>query len=142
MRNEAQPTPNAHGRGDMPQTDRVDGEYMKPKATPISEKNNSMKDGRKEVQFDESTKGKQSMKKLKVTKERFEKSRYFQRKYGKLEYVSESGNVYKTANGTVVRFITEAREYVDDDSIEEDSAEEFIIFDDPDIFKKIAEVQT
>jgi hypothetical protein len=94
---------------------------MKPKATPVSEKT--------------------TMKKLKVTKERFEKSRYFQKKYGRLEYVSESGKTYKTANGTIVRFITEAREYVDDDSIEEETAEEFIIFEDPDIFTKIAEVQ-
>ena len=119
MRKEAEPTPNAHGRGDMPQTDKVNGEYMKPKAAPISE----------------------AIKKLKVTKERFEKSRYFKRKYGKLEFVSESGKIYKTSNGTVLRFVTEAREYVDDDSIDVDSAEEFIIFDDPDIFKKIAEVQ-
>ena len=37
MRKEAQPTPNAHGRGDMPQTDQVDGEFMKPKAQPVSE---------------------------------------------------------------------------------------------------------
>jgi hypothetical protein len=36
MRKEAQPTPNAHGRGDMPQTDKVSGEYMKPKAAPVS----------------------------------------------------------------------------------------------------------
>ena len=79
-----------------------------------------------------------TMKNLKITKERFEKSRYFQKKYGKLEYVSESGKTYKTANGTIVRFVTEAREYVDDDSIETDSAEEFIIFDDPDIFNQIA----
>ena len=81
------------------------------------------------------------MKKLNITRERFEKSRYFQKKYGKLEYVSESGRTYKTANGTIVRFVTEAREYVDDDSIETESAEEFIIFEDPEIFKKIAELQ-
>lgn len=37
MRKEAEPTPNAHGRGDMPQTDRVNGEFMKPKAAPVSE---------------------------------------------------------------------------------------------------------
>ena len=44
------------------------------------------------------------MKKLNITKERFEKSRYFQRKYGKLEYVSESGNLYKTNKGKVLKF--------------------------------------
>ena len=49
------------------------------------------------------------MKKLNVTKERFEKSRYFQRKYGNLEYVSESGNMYKTNKGMVLMF----KEYTD-----------------------------
>lgn len=44
------------------------------------------------------------MKKLNITKERFEKSRYFKRKYGKLEYVSESGNLYKTNKGKVLMF--------------------------------------
>lgn len=81
------------------------------------------------------------MKKLNVTKERFEKSRYFKKKYGTLKFVSESGRTYKTDKGEVIRFVTEAREYIDDDSIEEETAEEFIIFEDPDIFKKIAEVQ-
>lgn len=37
MRQEAAPTDNAHGRGDMPQTDQVNGEFMKPKAQPVSE---------------------------------------------------------------------------------------------------------
>lgn len=37
MRKEAKPTENAHGRGDMPQTDKVNGEFMKPKAAPVSE---------------------------------------------------------------------------------------------------------
>ena len=44
------------------------------------------------------------MKKLNITKERFEKSRYFQKKYGKLEYVSESGKVFKTDKGKVLMF--------------------------------------
>lgn len=37
MREYAEPTPNAHGRGDMPQTDKVEGEFMKPTAAPVSE---------------------------------------------------------------------------------------------------------
>ena len=82
------------------------------------------------------------MKKLNVTKERFEKSRYFRLKYGKLKYVSESENVFRTDKGHVLRFVKEAREYVNDDSIEPDTAEEFIIFEDPEIFKRIAEIQT
>ena len=57
---------------------------MKPKATPVSEET--------------------KMKKLNVTKERFEKSRYFQKKYGKLEYVSESGKQFKTSKGIVLEF--------------------------------------
>lgn len=44
------------------------------------------------------------MKKLNITKERFEKSRYFQKKYGTLEYVSESGKVFKTNKGKVLMF--------------------------------------
>lgn len=44
------------------------------------------------------------MKKLNITKERFEKSKYFQDKYGKLKYVSESGNYYKTDKGQVIKF--------------------------------------
>ena len=44
------------------------------------------------------------MKKLNITKEQFNKSNYFQTKYGKLEYVSESGKVYKTNKGHVIKF--------------------------------------
>ena len=45
-----------------------------------------------------------TMKKLNITKEAFEKSRYFTRKYGKLEYVSESGKLFKTNKGKVLMF--------------------------------------
>ena len=44
------------------------------------------------------------MKKLPITKEAFEKSRYFKNKYGKLEYVSESGKVFKTDKGKILMF--------------------------------------
>ena len=44
------------------------------------------------------------MKKLNITKEGFEKSKYFTNKYGKLEYVSESGNLYKTETGNILKF--------------------------------------
>ena len=44
------------------------------------------------------------MKKLNITKERFEKSRYFTKKYGKLAYVSESGRLFKTNKGKVLMF--------------------------------------
>ena len=45
-----------------------------------------------------------NMKKLNITKEQFNRSRYFQKKYGTLEYVSESGKVYKTSKGNLIRF--------------------------------------
>ena len=44
------------------------------------------------------------MKKLNITKEQFEKSRYFKNKYGKLEYVSESGRLFKTSKGKLLKF--------------------------------------
>lgn len=44
------------------------------------------------------------MKKLSITKESFEKSKYFTKKYGKLEYVSESGKVFKTNKGKILMF--------------------------------------
>ena len=44
------------------------------------------------------------MKKLNITKEQFEKSKYFKNKYGKLEYVSESGKVFKTNKGKILKF--------------------------------------
>ena len=51
------------------------------------------------------------MKKLNITKERFEKSRYFQKKYGRLEYVSESGKLFKTNKGKVLKFVKESNDY-------------------------------
>ena len=48
------------------------------------------------------------MKKLNITKNQFNESRYFTTKYGKLEYVSESGNVYKTSKGHVLKFVNES----------------------------------
>ena len=48
------------------------------------------------------------MKKLNITKEAFEKSNYFRNKYGKLEYVSESGDIYKTSKGKILKFVKES----------------------------------
>jgi hypothetical protein len=39
-----------------------------------------------------------------ITKEQFNRSNYFQKKYGKLEYVSESGRLFKTNKGKVLKF--------------------------------------
>lgn len=48
------------------------------------------------------------MKKLNITKKHYMESRYFQRKYGKLEYVSESGKLFKTDKGKVLKFVNES----------------------------------
>ena len=45
-----------------------------------------------------------TMKRLNITKEQFNKSQYLQKKYGKLEYVSESGKLFKTNKGKVLMF--------------------------------------
>ena len=44
------------------------------------------------------------MKKLNITKEQFNRSRYFKNKYGKLKYVSESGRLFKTNKGKILMF--------------------------------------
>ena len=44
------------------------------------------------------------MKKLNVTRKHFKESEYFQRKYGKLAFVSESGKLFKTSKGKVLMF--------------------------------------
>ena len=45
-----------------------------------------------------------TMKRLHITKEQFEKSKYFTKKYGTLKFVSESGRLFKTDKGQVLRF--------------------------------------
>ena len=50
------------------------------------------------------TEVKSKMKKLNITKEAFEKSNYFKNKYGELEYVSESGKLFKTSRGRILMF--------------------------------------
>ena len=57
------------------------------------------------------------MKKLNITKEQFNRSRYFQRKYGRLEYVSESGKVFKTSKGKVLKFTESYEDEYDDESV-------------------------
>ena len=60
------------------------------------------------------------MKKLPITKEAFEKSKYFQNKYGKLEYVSESGKLFKTDKGKIMKF-KESISSEEDPDLDEDS---------------------
>ena len=48
------------------------------------------------------------MKKLNITRKQFGESKYFTRKYGKITQVSESGNLYKTSKGRIIKF-TEAK---------------------------------
>ena len=45
-----------------------------------------------------------TMKRLHITKEQFEKSKYFTKKYGTLKFVSESGRLFKTDKGHVIKF--------------------------------------
>ena len=68
---------------------------------------------------------KKTMKKLNITKEQFNRSNYFQRKYGKLEYVSESGKLFKTNKGNVLKFVKES--FDDDDEAYGDG--EWHVFD-------------
>ena len=56
------------------------------------------------------------MKKLSITKEAFEKSKYFTKKYGKLEYVSESGKLFKTSKGKLLKFKETSKLDIDDDN--------------------------
>ena len=44
------------------------------------------------------------MKNLNITKKQFNESKYFQTKYGTLEYVCESGKIYKTSKGHLLKF--------------------------------------
>ncbi len=55
------------------------------------------------------------MKTLNITKEQFEKSRYFTDKYGKLAFVSESGKLFKTSKGKLLKF----KESVENEGTEE-----------------------
>ena len=42
------------------------------------------------------------MKKLNITKKQYDESKYFNKKYGALKYMSESGKLYKTDKGVVL----------------------------------------
>jgi hypothetical protein len=42
------------------------------------------------------------MKKLNITKKQYEESKYFNKKYGALKFVSESGKLFKTDKGVVL----------------------------------------
>lgn len=42
------------------------------------------------------------MKKLNITKKQYDESKYFNKKYGSLKFVSESGKLYKTDKGVVI----------------------------------------
>lgn len=69
--------------------------------------NNDFEDDRypNEPDEDDSPNANESIKRLNITKKYFNESNYFKTKYGKLKYVSESGNLYKTDNGHVLKFV-------------------------------------
>ena len=50
----------------------------------------------------------ESARKLNITKKQYNESRYFQKKYGKLKYVSESGKLFKTSKGNILKFMKES----------------------------------
>lgn len=65
------------------------------------------------------------MKKLNITKEQFNRSRYFTKKYGTLKFVSESGKTFKTSKGRILKFNESSKvtcdgcgEEVHDDTVE------------------------
>lgn len=57
-----------------------------------------------------------AMKKLNVTRENYEKSTYFQNKYGKLKMMNESGTLFKTDKGRILQFV---KENAEDDWLDE-----------------------
>ena len=61
-----------------------------------------------------------TMKRLHITKEHFEKSKYFTKKYGTLKFVSESGRLFKTDKGHVIKF---SESMSNDDAVNVMSAE-------------------
>ena len=63
------------------------------------------------------------MKKLSITKEAFNKSRYFKNKYGSLKYVSESGDLFKTSKGKILKFKESSRESIGGDEYQKDLLE-------------------
>ena len=46
-----------------------------------------------------------TMKILTITKKQYNESKYFQTKYGRLTHVSESGKIYKTSKGNLIKFM-------------------------------------
>ena len=73
------------------------------------------------------------MKKLNITKEAFEKSNYFKNKYGNLEYVSESGKLFKTNKGLVLKF----KESIDDPDIKSAVRDAYDMYRNCDVEPKI-----
>lgn len=57
------------------------------------------------------------MKKLNITKKQYEESKYFNKKYGVLKFVSESGKLFKTDKGVVLSLESEMKKEDADDRI-------------------------
>lgn len=57
------------------------------------------------------------MKKLNITKKQYEESKYFNKKYGALKFVSESGKLFKTDKGVVLALESEMKKEDADDRI-------------------------
>ena len=63
------------------------------------------------------------MKKLNITKEQYDESKYFNNKYGALKFVSESGKLYKTDKGVVIA-LESAKDEDEDEEPKGDDEEE------------------
>lgn len=85
------------------------------------------------------------MKKLNITKEHFEKSKYYQNKYGKLAFVSESGELFKTEIGNILKFVEAKSSTHDDidDSMEQDIEDNGLsnLADKPTVFANFDELK-
>ena len=57
------------------------------------------------------------MKRLNITRKQFVESKFLQRKYGKLNLVNESGKLFKTNKGKILKFTKEDSSDEWDDAI-------------------------
>ena len=83
-------------------------EFTKDEVDKIREYYSQVKESAKWIpiqDFNKQIKKENTMKKLNITKKQYSESKYLQKKYGKLEYVSESGKVFKTSKGHLIKLL-------------------------------------
>lgn len=77
------------------------------------------------------------MKKLNITKKQYDESKYFNKKYGALKFVSESGKVYKTDKGVVLALESEEDDTKEDEKDDAPASEEVTRGELTDILKDV-----